>query len=121
MKHMIQNMSTLMMGFALLFILAGCGGSTLQVDRSSNVVVIDAGHGGQDSGAVNSGKKEKDAVLQITQKLYKEFRKQGYKIYLTRSNDRFLRLDQRTKIADRKNAGLKVPFEGSAHLIYVGE
>lgn len=115
MKQILRNKNSLMMGIAVLFMLAGCGGgSALQVDRSSNVVVIDAGHGGQDSGAVNSGKKEKDAVLQITQKLYKEFKKQGYKIYLTRSNDRFLRLDQRTKIADRKNADVFISVHANA-------
>ncbi len=115
MKQILSNKNSLMMGFAVLFMLAGCGGgSALQVDRSSNVVVIDAGHGGQDSGAVNSGKKEKDLVLQISQNIYKEFKNQGYKVYLTRSTDRFLTLPQRTQIADHKNADVFISVHANA-------
>jgi len=61
-----------------LFLIAGCGGP----DRSADLVVIDAGHGGHDSGAYSGGKKEKDLVLQITKKLYKELRSEGYRVAL---------------------------------------
>ncbi len=69
-----------------------------------DVVVIDAGHGGKDPGATSEGKKEKDSVLIVAKKLGKILTDKGYKVYLTRDDDRFLTLEQRTKIADRKNA-----------------
>ena len=68
------------------------------------MVVIDAGHGGKDPGATSEGKKEKDPVLIVAKKLGKILTDKGYKVYLTRDDDRFLTLEQRTKIADRKNA-----------------
>ena len=81
-----------------LILVVGCGGP----DRSDSLVVIDAGHGGHDSGAVAGGRQEKDVVLQITKKLKKELKRKGYRVYLTRGNDRFLKLGQRTRIADKK-------------------
>lgn len=51
-------------------------------------VVIDAGHGGSDSGAVSSsGVKEKDLTLMISQYMYEEFQKKGVPVTLIRSTD----------------------------------
>jgi len=69
-----MNIKKILFGFAALLLIAGCGGP----DRSADLIVIDAGHGGHDSGAFSGGKKEKDLVLQITKKLYKELRSEGY-------------------------------------------
>ncbi|HSR73588.1 MAG TPA: N-acetylmuramoyl-L-alanine amidase [Sulfurovum sp.] len=69
-----------------------------------DLIVIDAGHGGHDSGAIGGGKKEKDLVLQIAKKLEKQLNKRGYSVHMTRRDDRFLTLPQRTKIADIKKA-----------------
>ena len=93
-----------------LFLFVGCGGP----DRSDSYIVIDAGHGGHDSGALCAGKKEKDLVLQITKKLYKEFKSEGYKVALTRSTDRFLKLGQRTRIADKKDAKVFISIHANA-------
>ncbi len=68
------------------------------------LIVIDAGHGGHDSGAISGGKREKDVVLQISKRLEKELKRRGHPVYMTRKNDRFLKLPQRTKIADKKKA-----------------
>ena len=83
-------------------------------DRSSDLIVIDAGHGGHDSGAYSGGKKEKDIVLQITKKLYKELRSEGYRVYLTRNTDKFLKLNQRTRIADHKDAKVFISIHANA-------
>ena len=83
-------------------------------DRSSDLIVIDAGHGGHDSGAYSGGKKEKDIVLQITKKLYKELRSEGYRVYLTRNTDKFLKLNQRTRIADDKDAKVFISIHANA-------
>jgi len=95
-----------------LGILVGCMGPG--VDRSDSVVVLDAGHGGYDTGALGADKREKDLVLQITKKLYKAFRSEGYKVYLTRGDDRFLKLYQRTRIADRKSAAVFISIHANA-------
>ena len=73
-------------------------------NNGKNTVVIDAGHGGHDPGAVGGKKREKDLVLQIAKRLRKQLIRKGYKVYMTRSDDRFLKLHQRTKIADKKDA-----------------
>ena len=93
-----------------LLLIVGCGGP----DRSDSLVVIDAGHGGHDPGAVAGGKQEKDVVLQITKRVQKEFKRKGYRVYLTRGNDRFLKLGQRTRIADRKDAKVFISIHANA-------
>ena len=105
-------MKNALLSLGVFFLLVGCGGPS--VDRSDSVVVIDAGHGGHDSGAVEANKKEKDLVLQITKKLYKEFKDEGYDVYLTRANDRFIKLGQRTRIADKKDAKVFISIHANA-------
>lgn len=68
------------------------------------LIVIDAGHGGHDTGAIGGGKREKDLVLQVAKRLERQLKKRGHPVYMTRHNDRFLKLPQRTKIADKKKA-----------------
>jgi len=81
---------------------------------SGEVIVIDAGHGGHDTGAIAGGKREKDLVLQIAKRLERQLRKKGYRVYLTRRSDKFLKLPQRTKIADRKGAKVFVSIHANA-------
>ena len=80
----------------------------------SKLIVIDAGHGGQDAGAVVGGKKEKDVVLQIAKKLEQELRKRGHPVYMTRTTDRFLTLPQRTKIADQKDSAAFISIHANS-------
>jgi len=105
-------MIKIVLSISFVFFLTGCFGPS--VDRSGSVIVIDAGHGGHDTGANEAGKREKDLVLQITQKLYKEFRSEGYSVYMTRGSDRFLKLGQRTRIADRKDAQVFISIHANA-------
>jgi len=93
-----------------LFVMAGCGGP----NRSDSLVVIDAGHGGHDCGAQCGGKQEKELVLQITQRLAKEFKRKGYRVYLTRGNDKFLKLGERTRIADKMDAKVFISIHANA-------
>ena len=73
-------------------------------DGRKIVVVIDAGHGGEDPGAIgNYGTHEKDVVLQIARELHKEINRQpGYEAVLTRTGDYFLKLRTRRELARRK-------------------
>jgi N-acetylmuramoyl-L-alanine amidase len=72
--------------------------------HKNELIVIDAGHGGHDTGAIGGRKREKDLVLMIAKRLEKQLKKRGHPVYMTRKSDRFLKLPQRTKIADKKNA-----------------
>ena len=74
------------------------------VGHTHEPIVIDAGHGGHDTGAMAGGKREKDLVLQIAKRVERALKKLGYPVYMTRRGDRFLKLTQRTHIADRKKA-----------------
>lgn len=82
--------------------------------RKHELIVIDAGHGGHDTGAIGGGKREKDLVLQIAKRVEKELKKRGYPVYMTRKKDRFLKLRQRTKFADRKKAVLFLSIHANA-------
>jgi N-acetylmuramoyl-L-alanine amidase len=80
----------------------------------SHIVVIDAGHGGHDPGAIRKGKREKDVVLQIAKKVQKEIESHGHTVYMTRERDRYLSLKERTRIADRKNAAIFISIHANA-------
>ena len=97
---------------SITFFCLSCGGPS--VDRSESLVVIDAGHGGHDGGATAEGKREKDLVLQITKKLHDALEDEGYKVYMTRNTDVFLKLSERTKIADKKDAKVFISIHANA-------
>lgn len=72
-------------------------------DRIS-FIVIDPGHGGKDPGAVGKGGlREKDITLRVARFLEKKIRARlaGVRVYMTRSDDRFIELSTRTVIANR--------------------
>ncbi len=79
-------------------------------------VVIDAGHGGKDPGAIGpSGLKEKKVVLEIARKVAAKLRaRRGWQVILTRKGDRFLPLTQRTAIANAKKADIFVSIHANA-------
>lgn len=73
----------------------------------NKTIVIDAGHGGDDVGAVGPNKRyEKVINLNVTKYLYSILKQRGYKVYLTRTNDRFIKVMDRTVLANEKNADL---------------
>ena len=69
-------------------------------------IILDGGHGGQDSGAVGNGIKEKDINLQMVKyiKAYLDMNYKDVKVILTRSDDRFIELVDRSKIANSNKA-----------------
>lgn len=70
-------------------------------------IVIDAGHGGHDSGATKHGAVEKDVVLAFSKTLRDKLVATGrYKVVMTRDNDTFVDLDERRAIGERANAAL---------------
>ena len=81
-------------------------------------IVIDAGHGGKDSGAVGKkGLKEKDVVLKIAKGLKETLSKEtGAEIFMTRDADTFIPLEERTAIANTKEADLFLSIHANASL-----
>jgi len=78
-----------------------------QLDRP--LIVVDPGHGGHDFGSSGYLEKvyEKDITLQIAGRLAKKIKnKLPYEVLMTRNNDRYLTLEERTAIANTKNADL---------------
>lgn len=64
--------------------------------------MLDAGHGGKDSGAVGLGLKEKDLTLAIVKKIGKLLGEyEGVKVLYTRTDDRFLELSERAALANK--------------------
>jgi N-acetylmuramoyl-L-alanine amidase len=79
------------------------------------LVVIDPGHGGDDSGAVGpGGLAEKTVVLSIARRLADSLRESGIPVRLTRTDDRYLSLSERTTIARRAGASLFISIHLNA-------
>jgi len=96
---------------------------TVKVDLKSEkekwefkTIVIDAGHGGKDPGAVGyRGTKEKDIALDVAKRLEKKISKNmDVKVVMTRDEDVFLRLSERTKIANENNGSLFISIHTNA-------
>jgi len=63
-------------------------------------VVVDAGHGGYDPGAIYDDRQEKDITLQISRKVKQYLEEAGVTVYMTRSEDRFVALAERVEISN---------------------
>jgi len=81
------------------------------------VIVIDAGHGGVDPGAIGrTGIYEKALVLAYAKELKRQIEASGrYRVVMTRENDVFIRLRDRTAYAQDSGAGLFISLHANAH------
>jgi len=83
--------------------------------KKKHIVVIDAGHGGKDNGAsCCGGKREKKVVLAVSKKLKAKLEKKGFKVYMTRHGDSFIKLPKRTEFANKKKADIFVSIHANA-------
>ncbi len=79
------------------------------------VVVIDAGHGGRDSGAVGAASREKDVNLAAALTLSDQLGRTGrYKVVMTRSSDVYVPLEDRVRIAQRAGADLFISLHSDS-------
>lgn len=87
-------------------------------DNLINKIIIDAGHGGDDYGAIGlNGSKEKKIVLDIAKRLAKLIRKDKiFEAVMTREKDVGVSLENRTKIANESNGDLFVSIHSNASL-----
>lgn len=77
-------------------------------------IMVDAGHGGKDSGTYWHGYKEKTLVLRIAKKVVRRLRNLGFKVEMTRSNDRFISLGGRIRKANRNKADLFISIHANS-------
>jgi N-acetylmuramoyl-L-alanine amidase len=90
---------------------------------SLRTLVLDAGHGGHDSGAVGpAGLMEKELVLDVTKRVSRLLEdKLGVKVLLSRDGDHFVPLRDRTSYANRERADLFVSIHANAHRMVASE
>ncbi|WP_367761366.1 N-acetylmuramoyl-L-alanine amidase family protein [Helicobacter pylori] len=78
-------------------------------------IVLDAGHGGKDCGAMSANLVcEKDIVLEVVKFLYKELKKRDYSVLLTRDKDIYIDLVARTELANKKSADLFISVHANS-------
>ncbi|GAA9041963.1 N-acetylmuramoyl-L-alanine amidase [Helicobacter pylori] len=78
-------------------------------------IVLDAGHGGKDCGAMSTNLVcEKDIVLEVVKFLHKELKKRGYSVLLTRDKDIYIDLVARTELANKKSADLFISVHANS-------
>ncbi len=84
--------------------------------KNRPVIVIDAGHGGQDPGAIGAnGKKEKDVTLAMARELKNVLEDSGrYRVHLTRDTDKFIKLQERVAIGRRHGADLFISLHADS-------
>jgi N-acetylmuramoyl-L-alanine amidase len=79
-------------------------------------IIVDAGHGGHDTGAIGPrGVREKDVTLAMSRRLAEKLRSLGYEVTLTRTDDRYLKLEERTAIANLARGDLFVSLHANAN------
>ena len=85
-------------------------------DDRIDVIVIDAGHGGKDYGAIGQrGTREKDVVLQIAKELANKIRKdKHFKVVMTRDRDEYVSLEDRARIANDAGADLFISIHANS-------
>lgn len=91
--------------------------TAIKLKRREVLIAIDPGHGGKDTGAVGPrGTREKHVVLQIAHRLKKLIdAREGMHAFLTRNDDRYLRLYQRIAITRQRKADLFISIHADAY------
>ncbi len=84
--------------------------------KRNKIIVLDPGHGGQDGGAIckKYGAVEKDIVFYIAKYTAEYLQNMGYHVYLTRRQNKFISLRDRTRFANRKNADLFISIHANS-------
>ncbi len=86
-----------------------------RTDHRRKVVVVDAGHGGHDSGAIGATRQEKDLTLAAAETLKSRLERSGrYRVILTRESDVFIPLETRVKIARDGGADLFISLHADS-------
>lgn len=81
---------------------------------SEAVVMVDAGHGGRDPGAIHGSAREKDIALAVSKLLARRLRSAGARVVETRTGDAFVSLDDRVDLANKSGVDLFVSIHANA-------
>jgi N-acetylmuramoyl-L-alanine amidase len=113
----VSSLERLLSLFVVLILVFGIN-STLFAQKGSKIrtVVIDAGHGGRDPGALGKKSKEKDIVLDVALKTgsYIKHNLPDVKVIYTRSKDEFIEVHRRATIANENNADVFISIHCNA-------
>ena len=83
--------------------------------HKTRVIVIDPGHGGKDVGAIGAGNVyEKNLTLAVAQRLATTLRERGFVVYMTRTTDQFVSLDDRCKFSNARHADFFISLHCNA-------
>lgn len=82
--------------------------------KGKGLVLVDAGHGGKDPGAQGNGLREKDLNLKVAMNLAGRLKSMGFDVRLTRATDVYLKLKERTDIANTEDADLFISIHTNA-------
>ncbi len=79
------------------------------------LIVIDAGHGGEDNGCTREGVDEKEINLSIAKLVEKKLTGMGYQVIMTREDDSYLSVEDRVKLANESGADLYISIHQNAY------
>jgi len=82
--------------------------------RGKKTIIIDPGHGGRDVGAIGRDIYEKAITLQIAKRLRKELQNRGYRVFMTRTYDKYLSLKERTEYANARAGNMFISIHANA-------
>jgi N-acetylmuramoyl-L-alanine amidase len=83
-------------------------------DFNNKIIVIDAGHGGADPGAIRKNIKEKNLTLMAAKILKKKLENRHFTVFLTRKSDHYIRLKNRVKFARKNSADLFISIHADS-------
>ena len=86
-----------------------------QLGLKVRTIMIDPGHGGKDPGAVANGLREKDINLRMARILGAMLKEQGFEVHYTRTTDKFIPLEERTAMANARDADLFISVHCNAY------
>jgi N-acetylmuramoyl-L-alanine amidase len=114
-KHCTNNICQLKLFFVVAVFAVISGHASATRDDKNWVIVIDAGHGGKDPGALGSFSSEKNITLAIALKTgsYIEQNLKNVTVIYTRKSDKFIELKDRPEIANRNNADLFISIHAN--------
>ena len=88
--------------------------SDMEAGLHGKIIIVDAGHGGKDSGASGNGIIEKKLNLSVALELANKLRSGGATVYLTRSTDTYITLNDRAAVAKKMNADIFVSIHANS-------
>ena len=90
--------------------------SVAKTQAQKHIVIIDPGHGGKDPGCIGkNGTREKDIVLSVGKKLRTKLDAAGFRTYMTRTNDTYLKLATRAEFAEARKGDLFISLHANAN------